>query len=427
MSYGNSDRVFALVDGNNFYVSCERVFNPALENRPVIVLSNNDGCAVARSQEAKALGVAMGEPWFKLRHLERKGLVALSSNYALYGDMSSRMMAVIGQFCPRQEIYSIDESFLEFEGFAKWDLVSHAREIRARVLKWVGIPVCVGLGPTKTLAKLANRVAKRDPARHGVCNLSGCTPAELDTQLGVIEVGDVWGIGRRLAEKLGQLGIVTAGQLARANPDLMRSRFGVQVERTVRELNGLPCFDLETAPQPKKQIVSSRSFGGPVEDRAMLAEAIQSYVARAGEKLRRQDSACSTLGVFVMTDRFKPQEPQYHRMATIALPHPVQDAFSLTRAAMMGLNEIYRPGFRYRKAGVILMDLVPAAQRQATLFGEPPARKEMLSRLVDTINARMGRDTLRLALAASDRPWAMKRGNVSPAYTTNWDELPRVC
>ena len=421
-----SDRVFALVDGNNFYVSCERAFNPRLEGRPVIVLSNNDGCAVARSQEAKDMGIVMGEPWFRLRHLERRGLVALSSNYALYADMSARMMSVIGQFCPRQEVYSIDESFLEFEGFARWNLTEHCRDIRDRVRKWVGIPVCVGLGATKTLAKLANRIAKKAPEMGGVCNLSGMSEAGLFEYLGRVDVRDVWGIGSRLTEKLASMRILTAADLARANPDLIRMRFGVQVERTVRELNGLPCFDLETEPPPKQQIVSSRSFGRLVEDKRSLADALHTYVARAGEKLRRQDSVCSTVGVFLMTNRFMPDEPQYHPMGSISLPFPAQDGFTLAKAAQRGLDAVYKPEFRYQKAGVMLMGLAPAAQRQESLFGEAPNGRQDLSKLLDDINDRMGRDSVRLAVANQSRPWAMKRGNVSPAYTSSWKQVAIV-
>lgn len=294
-----SKSVFALVDGNNFYVSCERVFNPALEDRPVVVLSNNDGCAVSRSQQAKDMGIRMGEPWFKIKHLERRGLVSMSSNYALYADMSARMMSVAAQFCPRQEVYSIDECFLEFEGFDSRALTDHCRALRQRVRQWIGIPVCVGLGETKTLAKLANRLAKKSPEMRGVCNLSGLSNADRLQRLAGVPVGDVWGVGARTTEKLAKLGIHTAKDLAGANTHLIRMHFGVQLERTVRELNGFPCYTLETEPPPKQQIVSSLSFGRLVTDIGELREAVHMHAMRAGEKLRRQSSSCSAIAVFL--------------------------------------------------------------------------------------------------------------------------------
>lgn len=418
--------VFALVDGNNFYVSCERVFNPGLVGRPVVVLSNNDGCAVSRSQEAKDLGIVMGQPWFQMRHLERRGLVALSSNYALYADMSARMMSVASQFCPRQEVYSIDESFLHFEGFGRYRLTEHCGLLRDRVRQWTGIPVCVGLGASKTLAKLANRIAKKTPALRGVCNLMDLSDVEISRFFASVPVNDVWGVGSRTTAKLHKLGIRSAEDLARANCDLIRMRFGVQLERTVRELNGLSCYDLETEPPAKQQIVSSLSFGQLVTDINELREAIQTHVSRAGEKLRRQGSSCSAIAVFLGTNPFLPGEPQYHPMSSCPMPYPAQDGFSLTRVALKVLEEIYRPEFRYKKAGVMLMELAPVGQVQGSLFKQPNPKQVRLSQLVDGLNDQMGRDSVQMAGAGTRPAWAMKRNRMSPAYTSSWRDIVRV-
>ena len=422
----HSKSVFALVDGNNFYVSCERVFNPALENRPVVILSNNDGCAVSRSQQAKDMGIRMGEPWFGIRHLERRGLLGMSSNYALYADMSARMMRVTAQFCPLQEVYSIDECFLEFEGFSSWTLTDHCRALRQRVRQWVGIPVCVGLAETKTLAKLANRIAKKSPEMGGVCNLVELSSARRSQRLASLPVSDVWGVGTRTTEKLIKLGIHSAQDLANANTDLIRLRFGVQLERTVRELNGLPCYNLETEPPPKQQIVSSLSFGRLVTDIDELREAVHSHVARAGEKLRRQGSSCSAIAVFLGTNPFLPEEPQYHPMSSMPMPYPADDSFSLARVALSILNAVYRPGFRYKKAGVMLMELAPVAQRQGSLFNQAQPSHVRLSHLVDGINKQMGRDTIKLAGAGTRQAWSMKRDKMSPAFTSSWREIVRA-
>lgn len=418
-----SKSVFALVDGNNFYVSCERVFNPALENRAVVVLSNNDGCAVSRSQQAKDMGIAMGQPWFQMRHLERRGLIALSSNYTLYADMSARMMTVSAQFCPRQEVYSIDESFLEFEGFSHYKLTDHCRQLRDRVRQWIGIPVCVGLGSTKTLAKLANRIAKKTPDLGGVCNLDELSDADRAQRLASVPVSDVWGIGRRTTEKLNKLGIQTARDLAKANTDLMRMRFGIQIERTVRELNGLSCYELETEPPPKQQIVSSLSFGRLVIDKTELREAVQSHVARAGEKLRRQDSTCLGVAVFLGTHPFLPDEPQYHPMSSASMPYPAQDGFSIARVALRILEAIYRPEYRYKKAGVMLMDLAPVGNQQGSLFNSPGIKNVRLSHIVDNLNSQMGKGSIQIAGAGTSTTWSMKREKMSPAFTSSWREI----
>ena len=349
--------MFALVDGNNFYVSCERVFRPSLNERPVVVLSNNDGCAIARSNEAKALGIAMGAPWFKFKHLEDEaGLVALSANFALYGDLSDRMMSLAAGLGPRQEIYSIDESFVDLEG-VRGDLVERSHKIRSRILQWVGIPCGIGIGSTKTLAKLANHVAKTAERKPGsypehlaqVCNLAALPRAELDAVLAATAVGEVWGVGRRVSAKLIEGGVMTVLDLARADPATIRRKFNVMVERTVRELQGTQCIDLEHMPQPKQEIACTRSFGHPITEIHELAEAVTEFANRAAQKLRKQHSLAAQVLCFFRTSPFR-ADPQYSRSIAVPLRRPSADTAPIVGAALAGLKAIYRPGFKMAKA-----------------------------------------------------------------------------
>ena len=436
MAIAPSHTVFALIDGNCFYVSCERVFNPKLRDRPVVVLSNNDGCVVARSDEAKALGISMGEPYFKIRQrYEQSGGVGLSSNYTLYADLSSRMMEIIGQYSDRQEVYSIDESFIEWTGFGHFDLNQMATQLRQQVHRWVGIPVGIGIGQTKTLAKVANRLSKKHPdfRGHGICNLSALPSESLDDYLAQFPVEDVWGIGRRWSARLEGLGIRTALQLSRAEPPRIRKQFNAVLEKTVWELRGLSCLPIEEAPSPKQQIISSRSFGKPVSDLPSLRQAVSSYTARAAEKLRSQNSQVQALTVFLNTPFFRDSELQYHPSITVRLYGPSQDTRILCQAAGRGLEQIYRAGYRYQKAGVMLLDIASADQGQQSLFdgADDAVRPDRLQlmRVLDDINRNMGRDTLWLAgqgLTQRERAdsWRMNRKNLSPAYTTQWSDLP---
>lgn len=310
--------MFALVDCNNFYASCEKLFDPKLAGRPLVVLSNNDGCVVARSAQAKALGVPMGVPWFKIQALAREhGIVARSSNYALYADMSNRVVEILSGFTPCMEVYSIDESFLDFRGFA--DRTTHGQFIRQRIAHWLGLPVCVGIAPTKTLAKLANHIAKKDPRFEGVCDLAQMAPEVRAAHFAAIDVGEVWGVGRRIAEQLAGMNIRTVADLANTNPQAIRRRFSVVLERTVRELNGTGCLDLEEMAPPKQQIMASRSFGQSVEDLPTLKEAVAAYTSRAAEKLRQQACVAGALTVMIRTNPFKPEAPQYQRTVTVPL------------------------------------------------------------------------------------------------------------
>lgn len=430
--------MFALVDGNNFYVSCERVFRPSLNNVPVVVLSNNDGCAIARSNEAKALGIKMGAPWFQIRHLENMaGLVALSANFALYGDMSDRMMSLAAGLGPTQEIYSIDESFIGLDG-VRGDLTRRARIIRQRILNWTGIPCGIGIGPTKTLAKLANYIAKTAERKPGsypalfsqVCNLATLSAGEREALFAVTEAGEVWGVGRRIARQLSDIGVHTVLELSRLRPADVRDRWSVVLERTVRELQGESCLDIEDAPSAKKQIACTRSFGQPVTELAHLNEAISKFTSRAAEKLRRQSSVCGQLWVFAHTSPFR-EGPRFSKSVTIPLLRPTADTRLLVQAAVMGMSQLYAPGFQLAKAGVILMDLMPAHIQQGELdFSlQDPARPDRLMSAVDTLNHRFGATTIRVGSTGASRTrqgWGMKQERLTPQYTTSWDELAIV-
>lgn len=419
---------FALIDGNNFYVSCERVFNPALEGKPVVVLSNNDGCVVARSAEVRALGVTMAAPWFQLKDLARRhGILALSSNYALYADMSNRMMRVLASYSPQQEIYSIDECFLGFDGFPPAKLAAIGQRIRQQVKQWLGIPVCVGIGATKTLAKLANHCAKKGFAgSDGVCDFGRLQPAELDALFERIGVNEIWGVGRRLTDKLAGRGIASVRDLRDADAVTIGEAFSVVLQRTVMELRGISCLELEELAPAKKQIVSSRTFGNYVYTLPELEAAVATYIARAAEKLRRQHSVAGALQVYVRTNPHKPGHPQYQRGFTLPLPVPSADTRTLTRAALWALKQLFKPGYAYQKAGVMLMELRDAGGEQGLLFNAAPPDRPALMQVIDRANAQWGSGTLRLASEGVSKPWQMRRDHVSPAYTTRWKDLPRV-
>jgi len=423
--------VFALVDCNNFYASCEKLFNPKLKDRPVVVLSNNDGCVVARSAEVKALGIPMGVPWFKIQQEARRhGIVAFSSNYSLYADLSNRCVEVLSQFSPNIEVYSIDESFLELTGFERQGFQAYGAKIRQRVADWLGLAVCVGVAPTKTLAKLANHAAKKNLAgAEGVCDFLSMRPEKLTSLLASIPVGEVWGIGRKITVHLEAMGITTALQLREADAEAIRARFSVVVERTVRELRGISCLELEEVVPDKQQIMCSRSFGTLVYERAELEEAVASYIGRAAQKLRGQDALAGALQVYIRTNIFKPEAPQYQKSLTAPLPEATSDTRVLTAWALRILKRIYRPGYGYHKAGVMLLDITPKGSQQFSLFAPSSvasARSGKLMEALDGINQRYGRGTLRIAAEGVDKAWQMRRGNLSPCYTTDWNGVAVV-
>ena len=418
-------QIFALVDCNNFYVSCERVFCPALNNRPVVVLSNNDGRIVARSQEAKDLGLAMGTPLFKCRALcEQHRVQVYSSNYTLYGDMSRRVVEVLQQFSPAVEVYSIDESFLGFTGRGAGDLGDLGRQIRGQVETWTGIPVSIGLARTKTLAKLANKIAKRAKRDRGVFDLAGHPQRE--QVLDRVDVGEVWGIGRQYRTLLREHGIETAYQLTRAPDRWIRKHLTIVGLRLVWELRGISCLPLEQAPAPKKSIARSRSFGRPLHTLEELEEPVAAHVAAAAQALRKQRSAAAWLQVSIETSRFA--GPYYGRIVAASLPSPTASTPELVRAAHQGLERIFREGYIYRRAGVLLTGLVPQDALQLNLFtpGYYDDKKKALMEVVDRVNATWGRGTLRFAAEGLEQPWKMKQSRRSPHFTTRWAELPLI-
>jgi DNA polymerase V len=412
----------ALVDCNNFYVSCERVFDPKLTGRPVVVLSNNDGCVIARSEEAKALGIKMGTPIFKAEHIvDSCGVAVYSSNYSLYGDLSQRVMGTLQEFTPEVEIYSIDEAFMRLEAEDRQPLSARAQEVRERVRQWTGIPVSIGLAPTKTLAKLANRAAKRTGALQGVLDLTG--PTEQEGLLEETLVEDVWGVGPAYSVLLRKAGIETARKLRDADRRWVRRRMTVVGARIVEELRGISCLPIEQCPPAKKSVTCSRSFGTLVESLGEMREAVAVYVTRAAERMRKHKMAAGVVTVFINTNRFS-EEPQYGNSATFELAYATDATGELTEWALRGLERIFRPSYRYKKAGVILSHLRPADGLTVRLFGNcqyERARRVMMA--VDEINARHGRDTVRLGVANPSGRWKTKALRRSPRYTTRISEV----
>jgi DNA polymerase V len=411
----------ALVDANNFYVSCERVFDPRLLGRPVLVLSNNDGCVIARSDEAKALGIKMGAPLFKAQHLvEAHGVAVYSSNYCLYGDMSQRVMGALREFTPEVEIYSIDEAFMSLDSVEQ-PVAVQATEIREKVRRWTGIPVSIGVSQTKTLAKIANRAAKKSAVAQGVLDLTD--PADQTAALEETPVGDVWGVGPAYAKLLKAAGISTARKLRDADRRWIRRRMTVVGARVVEELRGVRCLAFEQCPQQKKSIICSRSFGVLVGSPGDLREAVAVYVTRAAEKLRRAGLAAGVVTVFIETNRFSP-DPQYGNSATCELACSTDATGELLAWALRGLEEIFREGYRYKKAGVMLNRLAPADKQSRRLFGDADyERSRRVMGAVDGINARHGHDTVRFGAARPDGRWKTKFLRRSPRYTTRLKEV----
>ena len=426
--------MFALIDGNNFYASCERVFQPALRGKPLIVLSNNDGCAIARSDEAKSLGIPMGQPLHEIPPKIRKQLAVRSANFTLYGDMSARVGAVLRESVARIEPYSIDESFLDLSPVR--DRIAFARDLRERVQRWTGIPNCIGIGPTKTLAKLGNYVAKsatRKPGSYplelaGVADLSALKKGELEDILAATPVNELWGVGRKWTARLQQIGVRTALDLRNVPRDRILERFGVVLARTQRELMGIACIALEEVEAERQQILVSRSFGNRVDDPVAVGEALATFAQRACEKLRNRDLVAAAVGVFAHTDTFKPSLPQHFPSRTAMLPRPTAD----TRIVLERVNELrrglLRNGCAYKKAGVWLYDLARPRALHGDLFSPVTQGNPRLMATVDAINRRFGRNTLGLAATGwrEEPDWGMRQLHLSPCYTTKASELPRV-
>ncbi|WP_285416495.1 translesion error-prone DNA polymerase V subunit UmuC [Pseudomonas sp. efr-133-TYG-5] len=416
--------VFGLIDCNSFYASCERVFRPDLAKTPIVVLSNNDGCVIARSYDAKPY-VKMGEPYFQIKHkLKQHGIVPFSSNYALYGDMSERVMTLIESMVPAVEVYSIDEAFVDLTGIS--DLDSLGRKIRSQVLRCTGIPVGVGIAHTKTLAKLANHTAKRLQAQTGgVVNI--CDPVKRDWVLRNTDVAEVWGVGRRMKGHLDAMGIKTAMDLARADAWTLRKNFSVVIEKTARELAGTACLELDEPNPPKQEICCSRMFGKRLTEVAPIKEAVASYVMRASEKLRFQNSLCKKIRVSIRTGMFNPDEAKYANGVLIELPYPTNDVRIITKAAVDAVERVFRPGFKYSKAEVMLVNLCQPGEFTEDLFATTQSTDATsLMRALDKINERWGRGTLRSAGVPINPDWAMRREMMSQSYTTKLDQLWQI-
>ena len=418
--------MFALVDVNSFYASCETAWRPDLAGRPVVVLSNNDGCVIARSAEAKKLGIKMGLPWFQLREMQfAERVIAFSSNYELYGDMSQRVMDTLEEMCPRVEVYSIDEAFCDLTGVRNCrDLEDFGREIRETIRRNTRLTVGVGIAPTKTLAKLANHAAKQWRQTGGVVDLSNETRQR--KLMAIMPIDEVWGVGRRIGKKLEAMGIKNVLQLADTDVRFIRKHFNVVLERTVRELRGEPCLELEEFAPAKQELVCSRSFGEKITEYEAMRQAICSYAARAAEKLREEHQYCRYVSAFVKTSPFASQ-PYYGNSAGMKLLTPTQDTRDIIAAAMRCLDAIWRDGHRYQKAGIMLGDFFSQGVAQLNLFDDiaPRADSEALMALMDKLN-KQGRGTLYFAGQGIQQAWKMKREMLSPCYTTRWSDLPIV-
>lgn len=417
--------MYGLCDCNNFYASCERVFDPSLVGRPVVVLSNNDGCVIARSNEAKALGIGMGDPYFKIRELARRNEVAVfSSNFVLYGDMSRRVMSLLRRFVPATEVYSIDESFLDFSGMDETRLDALGHEIARTVKRHTGIPVSIGIAPTKTLAKIASKLCKRYPKLDGCCYMH--RPEDIEKVLRKFPIGDVWGVGRRWAKMLDGMGVATAWDFTQLPPEWVRKRISVVGLRMWKELRGEPCIGFEEMPAAKKQIATTRSFDHDIYEYEEVHQRIAQYAASCAEKLRAQNSVCGEMVVFILTNRHKENLPQYYESCIVKLSVPTDSTLELTKQTVAMLRQIFRKGYAYKKAGVILSDIRARDGVQADLFDRVDRDKhDRLMKAMDGLNASFGRHKVVTAAAGGDF-FRMNREHLSKKFTTDWEQIIRV-
>lgn len=415
--------MIALVDCNNFYASCERVFNPSLNGRPIVVLSNNDGCVVARSNEAKEVGIGMGVPIFEVKELvQQHGVEVFSSNYPLYGDMSNRVMRTLRLFSPKVEVYSIDEAFIDFDGFDALGMLPHAQNMRQTVMQHTGIPVSIGIASTKTLAKIANRIVKKRKLAEGVLYLQDDRYIKRALELTAVE--DIWGVGRRYAKKLRYYGVETAYDLSLRSDSWVRKEMSVVGLRMVKELRGEPCSELEVERSTKKSIVTSRSFGTLITSCQDLEEAVSNFAAACAGKLRREGTCCSFVTVFITTNPFRENDRQYHNSFTATLPTPSSYTPELISAALSGLKAIFISGYRYKKAGVMVSNLTPEGHVQLSLFASRDISKSnSIMRTLDTLNNRYGRNALQYAAQGYSTAWKLKRERLSPSYTTSINDI----
>ncbi len=414
--------MFGLIDCNNFYASCERVFQPSLNGKAIVVLSNNDGCVIARSAEAKALGIPMGEPAFKLKELIESNQVAVfSSNYVLYGDMSNRVMTTIGTFVPEMEIYSIDEAFLLLNGFENINLTELGGKLVQTVIRNTGIPVSLGIAPTKTLAKVANKFAKKYKAYNGVCIIDNDEKREKALKL--TKIGDVWGIGRQYTKKLEYYSVNTAWDFTQRSKGWVKQQMGVVGERTWLELRGTPCIETES-PKSKKTICTSRSFGEKLTTVEPISEAVANFAAVCAEKLRAQKSTAAVVNVFIHTNPFATNQPQYYNQIVMKLPVSSNDSTELIDYAIRGLQSIFREGYQYKKAGVIVSEISPERPLQADMFDTRDRTKyNKVMGVMDKLNASYGRQKVKIAAQGFDRKWKLKNEKLSPCYSTNIKDI----
>lgn len=413
--------MFALIDCNNFYASCERVFAPHLNGKPVVVLSNNDGCAIARSNEAKALGIPMGAPAFEFEQLFRKHKVhVFSANFSLYGNMSNRIMHILSAYSPEVEIYSIDEAFLKLKGFDYFNLQDYGCAIRKKVTQGTGIPISVGIAPTKALSKVANRIAKKYTQTGGVYLID--TEEKRVKALKWLAIEDVWGIGRKYAARLKGQGVNTAYDFTQLSDACVQKQFSIVGLRLKRDLSGIPTLDLEDI-QAKKNIATTRSFEKNITKIEDLKERIATFAVTCSEKLRKQKSCCKMLVVFLRTNGFRKDLPQYSRSSLIKLPFPSNSSIELVEFACIALESIFIAGYSYKKAGVIIMDFIPESQIQLSLFENSNPKHEGLMKAIDKLNNRFGQQKIRLSIQDQKRVWKMKQENLSPQYTTRIKDI----
>lgn len=417
--------MIGLIDCNNFYASCERVFNPNLEGKPIGILSNNDGCVIARSNELKPF-VPMAMPAFKIPPHIKKKITLLSSNYELYGDMSQRVFSIVQDYIIETELYSIDEAFLHLQH--QQNAVEYCRSLRTIIRRCTGIPISIGIAPTRTLAKIANHIAKQKQEHHGVYCLQ-LDNAEFEKTLKQLPVSEIWGVGRKISAKLINMGIQTAWQLSNCNASHLGKQFSVVLERTILELRGTPCIELEGIDTPKKNIMTSRSFGKSTNNIDDLQEVIRLHASKGAEKLRSQHSLAQAVLVFLKTNRFTEQQSQYHPSIVIPLIYPTNDTRHIIKAAQDGVRRIYKENYFYQKAGVMMLDVVNQAKRQLNFFSpiedeETKTRSNSLMQTLDTINKKMGKNTISFGGTNPNASWNLKRDLLSKRYTTKWDELP---
>lgn len=414
--------MYALVDCNNFYASCHRIFEPKLLNKPIVVLSNNDGCVISRSQEAKDIGIPMGAPAHQYQKMfDKNRIEVFSSNYQLYADMSNRVMKILSTYSPDQEIYSIDECFLKFEGFERYDLTNYGQEIKTKILQCTKLPVCVGIAPTKALAKLANHIAKKFPQFHqGVYTIK--TEEQIYKALKWADIEEVWGIGRRFSKRLRMIGVHKALDFVNLEDEYIRKEFSVVGLRLKKELLGESVLDLDMI-SPKKRIATTRSFEKYTNDFEYVKERVSTFAVSCAEKLRKQNSSCNLLTLFIQTNPFDKEKAQYYRTISIHLPYQSNSSITLSKVAVRAFEQIYKDGYAYKKAGIIVSGLVPEDQRQLSLFEEENTHHPNLMKAMDVLNKKFGAAKVKLASQDLDRTWKMRQECLSPCYTTKWKDL----